>query len=431
MSASAEPPRALFCAALATLAPGCDKSKPGATTIESPRTRSAEVGDGDGARDVACGPRGLPPDRHFVAEGLCARVVATQQGRLRGLTFAPNGDLLAVTVDGEIKRYRDVDRDGLFASRPPETIVWATTGADNGHDCVLDDEQLYCGSRSGVKRWRYAPHLDRGGPGEDVVVGVPEGGRHRKHPVGSWEGFLYVAGGSASTVDPLPAGHDTRRAVVKRFALDKYTPGRPLQWRDGEIVTRGIRNATALARGPAGGVAIDARGDVDRAGEDVHDDVAGEAIVSLEKGRVDRPLSSAEARSSPLAIAFVPRAPRIADALFSRWQGGAFVALHGSWDRGASTGHEVVWLSFDAEGKSADVTELPHEVVFGGGKFGAPHDGAWSWKVGDAGEDPVRPAGVAISPVDGALYVSSDNAGGSSPTLEASGSLYRIARLGR
>jgi glucose/arabinose dehydrogenase len=45
------------------------------------------------------------------------------------------------------------------------------------------------------------------------------------------------------------------------------------------------------------------------------------------------------------------------------------------------------------------------------------------------GEYPVRPVGIAVSPVDGALYVSSDNApvyqGVDAPNV---GAIYRIAR---
>ena len=76
-----------------------------------------------------------------------------------------------------------------------------------------------------------------------------------------------------------------------------------------------------------------------------------------------------------------------------------------------------------------DATSFPYETVFGGGKYGAPRDGEWSWRLGDDGEDPVRPVGVAISPVDGALYVSSDNRSG--PMSKRSGSIYRIALVGR
>src|SRR5262245_54073933 len=62
-----------------------------------------------GLRENACRGEALPADRHFVAEGLCATVVATKQGKLRDIDFLPNGDLIGVKAGGEIIRYRDVD----------------------------------------------------------------------------------------------------------------------------------------------------------------------------------------------------------------------------------------------------------------------------------------------------------------------------------
>ena len=55
-------------------------------------------------------------------------------------------------------------------------------------------------------------------------------------------------------------------------------------------------------------------------------------------------------------------------------------------------------------------TTFPYEVVLGGGSAAAAVDGAWSWTSGDNSDQP-RFAGVAISPVDGALYATSDSGG--------------------
>jgi hypothetical protein len=52
-------------------------------------------------------------------------------------------------------------------------------------------------------------------------------------------------------------------------------------------------------------------------------------------------------------------------------------------------------------------TTFPYEVVFGGGTSAGPQDGAWSWQ-SDSYTDAPRPAGVAISPIDGSLYVTCD-----------------------
>lgn len=476
---------------------GCDKDKRGSTPVErETRTRSAEIDPRPRGMSAACGPRGLPPDRHFVAEGLCARIVGYEQGEPRGITFAANGDLLGVTSGGEIRRYRDVDHDGLFAAGAPETVMWALTGGDNGHNCQADESHLYCGSKLGVKRWRYDPALDDGGAGEDFVLGMADTGRHPKHPVGVWGGWLYAVSGSVdNSMSPMPADYDTARNVVKRFPLKAYVAGKPFLWKDAEIVVRGVRNITAFARHPGGRVVGIENGldDVLHAGVDVHQDNPAEAMVSIEPGKsygypfcffaqrvvvdavlippatplssevkrelpvvkelartikstrddawcvanVDRPMSFVQAHSSALGMTFPSPAGRFAFA--ERWREGAFVALHGSWDRDTSTGHKVIWVPFDEAGRAPmptstqDATSFPYETVFGGGRYGAPRDGEWSWRLGDAGEDPVRPTGVAISPLDGALYVSSDNRSGptSNPTSKKSGSIYRIALVGR
>ena len=471
---------------------GCTKDRGVVPTESKTTTRSA---DASGAPDGAtCGPRSLPESAHFVADGLCTRVVAVQQGRLRGIVFAANGDLIGIRHDGEIRRYRDVDEDGLFAPSAPETIVWARTNSDNGHNCAFDGEDLYCGAKGSVKRWHYVPTSEHGGDGETVVVAAPEGGRHPTLNVGVWDGFLYVASGSKdNAMDRMPAGYPTDRAVVRRFPLARYAPGKPLRWQDGEVFARGVRNLTAMARAPNGHIIGVDQGvdELHHRGNDIHDDNPGEAVLRLEAGKAygfpfcfyaqrlirkgavvppgaalaseigievpvvkdvvpttksnksdawcarnaAPPLSLIQAHSSVLSLAFVPRDAK--DALPARWRGGAFAALHGSWNRKPSTGHKVVFLPFDENGSlpmprsDGLTTQFPYEVVFGGGRKGEPKDGEWSWKMGDIGEDPVRPVGVALSPVDGALYVSSDNNVFLDPANKKEGAIYRIAAPGR
>jgi glucose/arabinose dehydrogenase len=57
---------------------------------------------------------------------------------------------------------------------------------------------------------------------------------------------------------------------------------------------------------------------------------------------------------------------------------------------------------------SGTTTTFPYEVVLAGGNASAPRDGSWNVS---GGEQNVRPVGVAVSPVDGALYISSDSQG--------------------
>ncbi len=432
----------------------------------------------------ACRGFALPEDQHYVAKGLCARLVAKNQGELRQITFAPNGDLFGVTVQGAIRRYRDVDQDGTFA--PSEIVEWADVGGKNGNNCHIDGDFLYAGSPDGVKRWTYAPDRDHGGAGEDVVVGQPGGGNHPYHPVHVWDGWLYVDAGSAdNSMKPMPAGYDHNRAVLKRFELGKKVAGKPFQWSEGEPFVVGVRNVTGFAKDTRGRMigVVSGIDDLRYDDADVHADNPGEDVVLLHEGdahgypfcftaarviaggrvippgtrlRADAasqnplaatarsnkddawcrdhttpPLTFLQAHSSPLGITFLDRSDGVLPA---RWRGGAFIALHGSWDRSPSTGHKVIWLPFDEAGRApmpvstADATTYPYEVVFGGGNATTPRDGAWSWRAGDRGEAQVRPVGVAISPVDGALYVSSDNGTVplKGPSATADGAIYRI-----
>ncbi|HEY4187246.1 MAG TPA: hypothetical protein VGP07_19375 [Polyangia bacterium] len=459
---------------------------PGVTPVEHAPVAAAAP-SAKGSLPDPCRGIPLPASQHFVAAGLCARVVASHQGELRQLTFAPNGDLFGVTVPGAIRRYRDANHDGVF--QPGEIVEWANTGNENGNNCDIDARggYLYAGTREGVKRWRYAPELDHGGPGEDVMIGQPGGGSHPFHPVHVYDGFMYVDSGSQHNAN-RPEGdvYDGNRSVLKRFDLSRFTPGRPFQWRDGEVFVSGVRNVTGFTRDAAGRLVgvLSGMDDLRYHGADVHADNPGEEIVALEPGKAygypfcfaaarvvvggrvvapgtklqaawasqvplvgttesphddawcgahaALPLTFMQAHSSPLGITFFDGPD---GALPARFHGGAFVALHGSWDRTPSTGHKVIWVPFDANGKSpmptstTDATTYPYEVVFGGGANGVARDGAWSWSAGELGESSVRPVGVAISPVDGALYISSDN--GTVPLKRRSGStadgtLYRV-----
>jgi hypothetical protein len=144
------------------------------------------------------------------------------------------------------------------------------------------------------------------------------------------------------------------------------------------------------------------------------------------------PVTFMPPHSAPLDLTFFDSAP--AGGLPESFRGGAFVALHGSWNTTPSVGHQIIFVPFNANGTapkpSADQTSttFPFTVVFGGGTAAAPVPGIWSWENGAYGEDPVRPVSVAISPVDGALYVSSDNASVVNGATGANqGYLYRIA----
>jgi glucose/arabinose dehydrogenase len=445
---------------------------PGATPVE-------DAGDGgggiipDGAPPPAavgdpCRGVPLPTDQHYVPMGMCARLVASGVSGVRQLEFAPNGDLFAQASSGRVIRMRDGDGDGYFQAT--EIVTYGNTG-DNGNNCHIDvaGGHLYCGSAAGVARFTYSPDANSGGTAQPVITGMANNG-HSTHTVHVYDGFLYVIAGSAGNATHESGSgqqsYDQERSVLKRFPLSSFT-GTALDWSAGEVVVTGLRNMNGFTR-TAGGLMYGVVNGLDNQqyqGMNVTNDNPGEQVVPLAMGnrfgypfcftaqRVVtggtnvvapgtqlvnvsypsnphddawcatnsmKPSTFIQAHSAPLDLTFFDDDPQ--GALPERYRGGAFVALHGSWNRSPNTGYKVIWIPFDAQGNApmptstTTATTFPYETVFGGGDASGPQDGEWAWMAGANSDGRVRPAGVAISPVDGALYIAADT----------SGKIYRI-----
>jgi glucose/arabinose dehydrogenase len=442
----------------------------GGAAGESPG--GAGTGESGGAeRSDPCRGIALPSAQHHVMAGLCARAVAIEQEGLRQITFADSGDLLGALRSGAVVRYRDLNDDGVFQG-DDEIVVIADSGG-NGNNVHLDEAAgfLYAGSEEGVVRFAYSEDADALGDPEPVVVDQPSDGTHPYHTVHVYDGMLYVHSGSENNaVAPALPAVDTNRAVLKRFDLSTFTPGEPFAWSTGEVVVSGIRNMVGFTRDPDGRMfgVVNGIDNLWYAGEDIHLDNPGEDVIRIEAGvshgypycftaqRVEAgagmvapgtqlastvegldnphddawcaenaapPVSFMPAHSAPLDIAFHPGAgvpDGLPDDLRS---GGAFVTQHGSWNAEPSVGYQVVFLPLDDGASTMPATDgedptFPYRVVFSGSAARGAAGGAWGWASGDAGEDVVRPVGVAVSPRDGALYVSSDGGG----------VLYRIGR---
>jgi glucose/arabinose dehydrogenase len=400
----------------------------------------------------------LPADQHFVAPGLCASAVAFGQDGLRQISFTSNGDLIGVQIDGEVVRYRDSNGDGKFQGSSEIVILGYTDG--NGNNAHVDEQggYLYAGSPNGVVRWPYSADITEFDSSEDVVINQPSDGAHPYHTVHVYDGWLYVHSGSEQNIiAPADPDYDTNRALLKRFQLSKFNPSTPFDWSEGEVVASGLRNMVGYSRGPDGNLygvvnGIDA---LAYRGEDVRDENPGEPLVRLDPGsafgfpycftaqNIDgkapgaqlatdadgftnphddawcqqnskAPVSFLPAHTAPLDITFYN--PGQVRSLPQDWSGGAFVTEHGSGEASPSVGHNVVFFPFGSGQpsmpRSADnPPTYPFTVVFGGGSSSRHADGEWGWRSGSNGDDNVRPVGVAVSPVDGALYVSADRGG--------------------
>jgi glucose/arabinose dehydrogenase len=431
-------------------------------TAPSPAQPAAGL---DANRPDPCRGVALPSDQHFVAPGLCASAVAFGQDGLRQISFASNGDLIGVRTSGEVVRFRDSDGDGSFHGAAEITVLGNTGG--NGNNAHLDEASglLYAGSPDGVVRWPYSADSNALGVPEPVVVNQPSNGTHTYHTVHVYDGWLYVHSGSENNVvAPAAPSYDGNRAVLKRFELSQFAAGAPFDWSTGELVAMGLRNMVGFAKDAGGNLfgVVNGIDDLKYQGKDVHDDNPGETLVRLEPGSAfgypycftaqnivtsegaavppgtqlasetdgfdnphddawcqqssELPLSFLPAHSAPLDITFYNPDASAPRALPQAWTGGAFVTQHGSWDTMPSVGHNVVFFPFEPGQPTMPRSmesppAYPFTVVFGGGSATGHVDGQWGWRAADGGEANVRPVGAAVSPTDGALYVSSDSEG--------------------
>ena len=390
-----------------------------------------------------------------------ARWPSTRTGCARS-ALPRTGDLIGVRTGGEVVRFRDVNADGSFEG-DDEVVTIANTGG-NGNNAHLDEQggYLYAGSPDGVVRWPYSTEADSLGTPEPVVVNQPSSGTHTYHTVHVYDGWVYVHSGSEDNlVAPMLPDYDTNRSVLKRLTCrssGRHFTGPGVSWWPRVCAT------WSASRGSPGNLSgvVNGIDELAYAGQDVHVDNPGKPLIQIEAGQAfgypycftaqnistgdgpvapgtqlavemdgfenphddawcqassEPPLSFLPAHSAPLDIGFYVEpdgaTPR---GLPDAWLGGAFVSQHGSWNTDPSVGHKVVHVPFGAGEPSMPATDqqppvFPFTVVLGGGSSTGHVDGSWGWSSGDRGEDPVRPVGVAVSPVDGALYISSDGEG--------------------
>ena len=326
----------------------------------------------------------------YVAKGFRVAPFATGLSRPRNLTVAPNGDVfVAESYDGRIKVLRGRTRT-TFATGldQPYGIAFYPVGPN--------PKYVYIAHTDKVVRYPYANgDLKVRGKGEKLMS-LPGGGYNqhwtRNLIFGPKGDRMFVTVGSASNARPEPAP----RASILVASPDGTSA---------QTYASGIRNPVGLAfQGDRLWAAVNER---DRLGDDLVPDYATHieqggfygwpyfylggnpdprvpppANVRLRPGIV--PDTLLEAHCAALGIAFPPAGSRFA---------GAFVSMHGSWNRKRRSGYKVVRLLLDAKGNA---TGRYQDFVWG---FATPEGRVWG-----------RPVDVAFAK-DGALLFS-DDAGG-------------------
>lgn len=311
----------------------------------------------------------------------------------RYLALAPDGDVLVSLMESD--RVVRID-----AERNVQTVL---SGLRGPFGLAFIGDWFYVADVDAVRRFHYRPgeSLDIDDAEVVVDIGAHASGHVTRSllPDASGNGF-FLSIGSGSNV---ALGEAPERAAISHYAADGSAP---------RIYASGIRNPVGLRLNPHTGALW---------ATSQERDLLGDELVSDYLSQVDAgdffgwPYAYTGPHEDPRHPGVAPEkvaATRYPDVLLgahvgaldfsfytgtqfpARYQGGAFVAEHGSWNHSRRVGYQVVFIPF----KDGRPLAGP-EPFLTGFSLGPNRREVWG-----------RPVGLLVMP-DGALLVS-DDAGG-------------------
>ncbi|MFW5656305.1 MAG: PQQ-dependent sugar dehydrogenase [Bacteroidota bacterium] len=376
-------------------------------------------------------------------EGFSAMVVADNLGRGRHIAVNDNGDIYVSlrqeNKDGGVAALRDTTGDGKA-----DIIRYFSEHAGTG--IGLYKGYLYVGPDYGVYRYKMTNgQLVPDSEAEAIATGFPDQGQHAVKPFTfDDEGNIYVNVGGPSNacmeetrtkgspgMDPCPQLE--RQAGIWRFKAEELNQD---QVADGYRYATGIRNAVALDWNHANNtlyVVQHGRDQLHQFFPDIYteqesadlpaeefflveegsdfgwpycyyDQLQDKKVLAPEYGGDGSTTGRCEDKVDPIMAFPGHVAPN--DLLFytgnqfpERYQNGAFIAFHGSWNRGPfeEEGFYVMFVPMKNGLPSGD-----WEIFADGFAGGGP--------IENTGDAQYRPCGLAEGP-DGSLYVVDSNDG--------------------
>ena len=309
----------------------------------------------------------------------------------RTMVLAPNGDVfVAESGAGRITVLRGKQRF-TFALLLQQPFGLAFRG-----------QHLYVGNTNAIVRFDYKPGQTAASGKPQTITTLPPGGHSTRNVIFNRDDSkMYVAIGSASNVSDETS--QPMRAAIVEFNPDGTGK---------RVFASGLRNPIALAWNPTTGALWTSVNERDGLGDDLVPDYItdvragafygwpfsyiGQNVDPRRKGEHPELVKKAvvpslmlQAHSAPIHLAFY------GGTMFpEKYRGGAFVALHGSWNRELRTGYKVVHVPF-RNGKPA----------------GGYDDFVAGWAPDPASRTVWgRPAGLLVLR-DGSLLISDDGAG--------------------
>ena len=291
--------------------------------------------------------------------------------------------------------------DAPACAPPPEFVQKGPGEISAPFGLAFHDGYLYVGNTASLVRFKYS-NGDLKAQGEpEKLMTLPAGGHSTRNVLFNRAGTkMYIAVGSGSNND---AGEDCRRAAILEFNPD----GSGFR-----VYASGIRNPVGLTLQPGTDIIWTAMNERDNLGDDLVPDYATSV---KDGGFYGWPYSYIGSNYDPRYVGAFPdkvKKALVPDVLIpahsaalgitfytgnqfpQRYRNGAFVALHGSWNRSVASGYKVVFFPMN-NGKPG-----PIEDFLGG----------FLTMTGENGSDILtwgRPVGVTVAR-DGSLLVSDD-----------------------
>ena len=342
------------------------------------------------------------------APGFVVSLFAEGLNNPRQAYVLPNKDILVVEAvrvfadrpaksANQITLFRDTNDDGK-----PEIREVFLTGLNMPHGMLLLGNWFYVGNTDGVVRYPYHAGQTKIDARGEKILDLPAGGHYTRNLVADPAGKkIYVAVGSSSNFDEDGKdAKDPRRAAILEINPD----GSGMR-----VFASGLRNPVGMDWEPKTKTLWTVVNERDLLG----DELVPDYLTSVKSGafygwpysyfgqneeprkKGQRPDLVAKAVKPDYALGAHTAALGLAfyngKSLPARYHGGAFIGMHGSWNRSNMVGYKVAFVPFENGKPAGPMEDILTGFIADESKFEAYG----------------RPVGVTIAP-DGSLLVADD-----------------------